>query len=64
MILMSYVVEKHRVEQDQFDKWTERRMNSVGDERHEAGLKILELLADEQDQTDPRADQSRERQHD
>ena len=60
---MNSTLEEQLVMQDQFAEWCDRRMNTTGDERYEAGLMILELLADEQDEEDSASDQSRERQH-
>jgi hypothetical protein len=63
-MILNSILEEQRVMQDQFAEWCDRRMNSVGDERYRAGLKVLELLADEQDEEDSNSDTSGERQHD
>lgn len=63
-MILNNIMEEQLVMQDQFAEWCDRRMNSYGEERYEAGLKILELLADEQNSKDANPDQSGERQHD
>jgi hypothetical protein len=60
---LNSTLEEQLVMQDQFAEWCDRRMNSTGDERYEAGLKVLELLANEQDEENTSSDQGRKRQH-